>query len=300
MFANGQQQQFQQPNAPVVTGVVVGSELPASPLRSSMNTDFKQGHVDIIHSSCRDASLPSDIRLAFVKKVYGILGSMLLITFGIASPFVFATDSTMDWMNDNKWLFYAVLLILMAQHLFNMCMMMQMCCGGSSLYTCYMKMFTTVPANFLYLIVYACCFGVVTGYICGQYTVESVLVVFAISFALILALTAYAVYTKADFTGFGVYILVALLGLLFIVIVGFFFPMGSIFHRIVGGIGATIFGFLIVYDTQLIFGSASVKLGGGSRQFEYSIDMYAFAAYNLYLDFVNFFLFLLQLFGERK
>jgi len=36
------------------------------------------------------------------------------------------------------------------------------------------------------------------------------------------------------------------------------------------------------------------------RQFEYTLDMYAFAAYQLYLDFINFFLYMLRLLGERR
>ena len=53
-------------------------------------------------------------------------------------------------------------------------------------------------------------------------------------------------------------------------IIGFFFPIGSVFHRVIGGIGAIIFGFIIVYDTQLIFGTASTE----DRHFEFTLDMY--------------------------
>lgn len=285
----------------VVQGVVVGRE-PRSPIRYAAGANVEKGQADteVLNPSCLDATLPAEIRLGFVKKVYGIVCVMLLVTFGIASPFIFATEDTLQWMRSNMWLVTIVSLILLVQHIFNICMVAQMCCGGSSLFLGYMKMFKTVPFNYLYLGIYACCFGFVTGFITARYTVESVLVVFGISFVLILALTAYAVYTKADFTGCGAYVLVGLLGLILVVLVGFFFPIGSVFHRIIGVLGATLFGFIIVYDTQLIFGSASLKLGGGSRKFEYSIDMYAFAAFNLYLDFVNFFLFLLQALGERR
>ncbi len=41
----------------------------------------------------------------------------------------------------------------------------------------------------------------------------------------------------------------------------------------VAGAGAMLFGFLIVYDTQQIFGSASASFGGGKRDLEYTLDM---------------------------
>merc|ERR1719265_107311 len=109
-------------------------------------------------------------------------------------------------------------------------------------------------------------------------------------------LTVYAVTTQNDLTDMGGYIVVAIIGLIGMSFIGFFFPIGSLMHRIIGGIGAIIFGFIIVYDTQLIFGSVSSE----ERQFEFTLDMYAFAAFHLYLDFINFFLYMLRLLGERR
>jgi len=77
-------------------------------------------------------------------------------------------------------------------------------------------------------------------------------------------------------------------------------PNSTFVQKMVAGFGAILFGFLIVYDTQQIFGSSSKLFGGGQRAIEYTVDMYAFASWNLYLDFINFFLYMLQLFGDRK
>ena len=44
-------------------------------------------------------------------------------------------------------------------------------------------------------------------------------------------------------------------------------------NQVVAGAGAMLFGFLIVYDTQQIFGSASAAFGGGKREMEYTVDM---------------------------
>ena len=47
----------------------------------------------------------------------------------------------------------------------------------------------------------------------------------------------------------------------------------QVMSKVVAGAGAMLFGFLIVYDTQQIFGSASASFGGGKRDLEYTIDM---------------------------
>merc|ERR1719408_113629 len=167
--------------------------------------------------------------------------------------------------------------------------MMDMICGGGGCMKAYIRMFVTVPFNFLYLFTYATFMGAVLGMILLNYQAGSVVFVFCLCAVIILALTVYAVYTKSDFTGMGAYILVAIMGLMCIAFMGMFIPYGSVGQRIIGGIGATIMGWIIVYDTQLIFGSAS----GGARKYEYTIDMYAFAAFELYLDFVNFFIYML-------
>jgi len=250
----------------------------------------------IVQKSTKDRTLPKEIRINFVTKVYGIVFTMLLITFGIASPFVFDTNKTVQWMKAHIWIFYLCLVLLLVQHVFHICMSLEMCMGNGTLFKNYIWMFKTVPWNYLYLLCYASVFGVVTGVICTTYTVESVCVVFMLSAVIIGGLTIYAVTTQNDLTDKGGYIVVAVLGLIGAGLVGLFFPVGSLFHRVIGGVGAIIFGFIIVYDTQLIFGSVS----SAEHQFEFTLDMYAFAAFHLYLDFINFFLYMLRLLGERK
>jgi protein lifeguard len=54
-----------------------------------------------------------------------------------------------------------------------------------------------------------------------------------------------------------------------------------------------LFSVYIVYDTQLI-------VGGEHRKLSFSIDDYAFAALMLYVDIIQLFLSILELFGERR
>ena len=71
---------------------------------------------------------------------------------------------------------------------------------------------------------FSVCFGLFVGFLCAQYTVKSVLLIFGLTFILIVALTIYAVKTQADFTGCGAYIMVLFLGLIMLFLVYSFFP----------------------------------------------------------------------------
>lgn len=295
---------------PVVQGKVIGTGQPASQLPpisaaaaaagASSRCQQPTSDLEVLQMTCRDVHLPPEIRLGFVKKVYGILGVMLMITFGLTLPFILATETTLGFLRAHVWILYIVMGIVLAQFVFDMAMSCQMCCGSTGLLQSYLKMWKTSPWNYTYLMTFSMCFGVMVGFLCTQYTAQSVLLVFALTAVLVIALTIYAVKTQADFTGCGAYVMVLLLGLLMLLLVYSFFPGSNVMSKIIAGVGATIFGFIIVYDTQQIFGSASAAFGGGKRDIEYSLDMYAFAAWNLYLDFINFFVYMLQLLGDRS
>merc|ERR1719453_1679024 len=119
-----------------------------------------------------------------------------------------------------------------------------------------------------------------------QYTAYSVCYVLAVAAIMIIGLSIYAVKTSADFTGMGGYVIVAILALMCVGLLCMLVE-GEIAHKIYAGLAACLFGFLIVYDTQLIFGNAK---GSNPKKCQYTIDMYAFAAFELYLDFIQFFI----------
>merc|ERR1712008_628597 len=82
----------------------------------------------------------------------------------------------------------------------------------------------------------------------------------------------------------------ALWGLLLASVLCIFIPgMQSAF----AGVAAILFSFYIVYDTQLI-------MGGKHSKGQFGVDDYVFAALNLYLDVINLFIELLQIFGDQQ
>jgi len=255
----------------------------------------------MVQLSVKDRNLPPEIRLGFVKKVYGILTSMLVVSFTIASPFVFNEDETMEYMRKNTWIIGVTTMFLLIHQIVNIAICFESCCGGGPCMRTYLKMFVKVPWNYIFCMTYAICFGVVLGFISSQYTAQSVCLVFILTAVIMMSLTVYAVTTNADFTGSGMYIFAAMVGFVLLGILAMFFPGNNTLHKAIAALGAILMSFVIIYDTQLIFGTASLEMGrSAARKIEFTVDMYCFAAYQLYLDFVNLFLYLLELFGDRR
>jgi FtsH-binding integral membrane protein len=265
-----------------------------------LGREAQPAHQDLSILQAADKDLPAEIRLGFIKKVYGLVIYMLVITFGITTPFVFATDSTFAFFQANPWLSTLCMLCFLGLYAMNFALLFSMMCNCGDFMAKYLNMFKTYPQNVIFLTFVSATFGVLVGNICAQYTQSSVLWVFFASAVMVTGLTVYAVKTAADFTSMGGYVMAGLIGLMLTGFLSMFLPGLS---GIYAGMGAMLFGFIIVYDTQLIFGNATPLDGSvdaPQRQFEYTLDMHAFAAYQLYLDYVNFFLYMLRLFGERR
>ena len=104
-------------------------------------------------------------------------------------------------------------------------------------------------------------------------------------------LVAFATWTTIDFTGFGIYLYVALWVLLLFGFVSVFInsPATQIAYSL---LGTLLFCFYIVYDVQLII--------GGNHSVRFSVDDYVMAALMLYLDIIQLFLFILRLLGDSN
>lgn len=61
---------------------------------------------------------------------------------------------------------------------------------------------------------------------------------------------------------------------------------GPLYETVFSALGAGLFAFYIVYDTQLIMGQA----GGKAREDAISPEEYVYAAVTLYLDIINLFM----------
>jgi Integral membrane protein, interacts with FtsH len=126
------------------------------------------------------------------------------------------------------------------------------------------------------------------------YTGASIAKVFFITAATFGAMSLYGYTTKRDLTGMGNFLMMGLIGIIIAMIVNIF--LGStMLDFAISVIGVLIFTGLTAYDTQKIKESYSESYGA---------DVLAknaiMGALSLYLDFINLFMMLLRLFGNRE
>ncbi len=125
------------------------------------------------------------------------------------------------------------------------------------------------------------------------YTTGSLVAVFGITAGTFGIMSAVGYFTKQDLTSFGRLMVMGLIGIILASIVNFFLHSTTL-YLIISYVGVAVFVGLIAYDTQKIKAYALLESEEDRKK---GAIMGALA---LYLDFINLFIFLLRLFGNRR
>jgi FtsH-binding integral membrane protein len=125
-------------------------------------------------------------------------------------------------------------------------------------------------------------------------SIAQVFLITAIAFA---GLSLYGYTTKRDLSGMGTFLMMGVIGLFVAMIVNIFLQSPAMMFAI-SAIGVLIFAGLTAYDTQNIKATYVAHAAQGDT--EWLGKAAILGALNLYLDFINMFMFLLQLFGNRE
>ena len=141
---------------------------------------------------------------------------------------------------------------------------------------------------------YAALLGVSLTPIFVVYTGASIARVFFISAASFGALSLYGYTTQRDLSGFGSFLMMGLFGIILASLVNIFLK-SSAMEFVISVVGVLVFAGLTAYDTQQIKEMYSVNDDG-----TVSSRKAIMGALRLYLDFINLFLMLLRLFGDRR
>lgn len=142
--------------------------------------------------------------------------------------------------------------------------------------------------------VYAGLVGISLGWILAAYTSSSVAQVFAITAATFGGMSLWGYTTKRDLTGWGNFLFMGLIGIIIAMVVNIFVGSSALEFAI-SVIGVLVFTGLTAYDTQKIKEEYYVGDDGTLAGRKAIIG-----ALRLYLDFLNLFLMLLRLFGNRE
>jgi uncharacterized protein len=122
------------------------------------------------------------------------------------------------------------------------------------------------------------------------YQIGSIVSAFMAGAILFGLMSFYGYFTKKDLTSFGSLLFVGLIAIILASIVNIFLA-SSVFQMVISAIAIIVFLGLTAYDTQRIRSEVSVENDG---------KMEVWGALSLYLNFINLFLSLLQLFGNKN
>lgn len=214
----------------------------------------------------------------FISRVYTILWFQILFTsvyIGLCNQLVLLQKFMLSPLGINLTYLSSILI------LFTSCILV-----------CLYDSIRRFPYNYLYLV----CFTILITYPLGLIGIfvdtQTLLLGGLTTSSVFTGLTIYAYQTKVNYTMYGNVLIIGLFGL---IMLGIFIPFVNIplLNSLYSVGGVTLFSFYIVYDTQLI-------TGGSERNIVYTTDDYVIASINLYLDFINLFVFLLDIIGGRN
>jgi len=154
--------------------------------------------------------------------------------------------------------------------------------------------FSAATATAMFLL-YSGLTGVTLSSIFVVYTSGSIANAFLVTAGTFGAMSVYGTVTKRDLTGMGSFLFMGLIGLVIAMVVNIFLK-SAMMDFVISGIGVLIFTGLTAYDTQKLrrFGE-NAPLGDATALRRGAI----LGALTLYLDFINLFLMMLRLFGNR-
>jgi len=213
----------------------------------------------------------ANLRLAFIRRVYGILTCQLLLNVAIAALCMYNKSMRsfcIGWPRLMVWgTFIPAIVCLLSLFLLK----------------------NKFPWNGLILFAFTCFESLAIGSICAMAQASGigaiVLHAFGITCAVFVLLTAFTMLSKIDFSFLGTFLSIGLTvmigwGLLSMI---FGFNQGWLYSWL----GALLFCGYILFDTYLIM-----------EKYEY--DDYILAAIDLYLDFLNLFLYILQILAQSE
>jgi uncharacterized protein len=143
--------------------------------------------------------------------------------------------------------------------------------------------------------VYAALIGLSLGSLFLIFTHTSIVRVFFMTSAAFGAVSLWGYTTHRDLTGLGAFLVMGLFGILIAGVVDWFLQSSGL-QWFVSVIGVLIFSGFTAWSTQRLKSEYLYKVGNGEVVERSAI----LGALSLYLNFINMFLYLLQLFGQRE
>ena len=211
---------------------------------------------------------------ALIRQVYAWMGGGLMVTALLALVTV-SSPAILNAVFGNRLVFYGLILGELG---------LVVAISGA------INRLSAAMASFLFIL-YAALNGITFSVIFAVYTAESVASTFVITAATFGAMSAFGYMTRRDLTGWGSFLFMGLIGVVIASLVNIF-TRSSAVSWVISAVGVIVFTGLTAYDTQKIKAMAASGAEGRKPAI--------LGALTLYLDFINLFLMLLRLLGNRR
>ena len=228
--------------------------------------------------SSRDREL--EMSAAFpilMRKVYLWMSLALVIT-GFTAYIVASTPSLLRFIYGNSYMIWVliiaeVLLVISISGAINR---------------------LSLPVATLLFVLYSVINGAVFSSIFLAFSMNTISTVFFITAGTFGAMSLFGYFTKSDLSSWGRILMMALLGIIIATVVNLFVKSGPL-DTIISYAGVLIFVGLTAYDTQKIKQMCMQAPDAGESMQKLALV----GALSLYLDFINLFIYLLRIFGNR-
>jgi len=238
-----------------------------------MSNIYRTSSSSKVNSKSFDAGLRSHM-----QKIYSLMSLALFVTAAIA---FFASKSTELMQFIHFTAFRWVVMLAPLAFVFIFASKIQ-------------SMSATAAKNCLWG--FSALMGLSLSYILLAYTGVSVVRVFLITACMFGATSFYGYITKRDLTNFGSFLIMGLIGIIIASIVNIFMQSSAL-HFAISILGVIIFTGLAAYDTQKAKNMYYQVASSDAATIQKAAIM---CALSLYMDFINLFIMLLRLIGERR
>jgi FtsH-binding integral membrane protein len=216
----------------------------------------------------------SDVERRFMSAVYRWMALGLIVTAGMAF-WVASTPEVLQVVIGNRMVFWA---LIIAQ--FGLVMALSAAVNKLS----------AGVAGALFLL-YSALTGATLSVVLLVYTGNSVASAFAVTAGTFLTMSIFATVTKRDLSGWSSFLFMGLIGVVIASVVNIFMK-SSMMQFVISAAAVVVFTGLTAYDTQRLRRMAVAGAGIAALPVN--------GALSLYLNFINLFLSILNLFGGRR
>lgn len=215
----------------------------------------------------------------YMAQVYGWMTCGLLLTAFIAW-YAANTSAFMELLYTNRIFFFGLVIAQLALVFVLSGMIHKLSAGVTTTLFMLYSVLTGLTLSSIFII----------------YTASSIASTFVVTGGMFGIMSLYGYTTKRDLSGFGNMLFMALIGIVLASLVNFWLKSEALMWAVTY-IGVIVFVGLTAYDTQKLKNiGEQIDLRDSSNLRKYAI----LGALTLYLDFINLFLMLLRIFGNRR